>query len=228
MWLAPQSRYVFAEIATEYLPLTDGNFWTYSVVGDYGAYDTTVKVLQGATSINGVQTKALKTLGGPFNGGVEYWTNDAEGIRVHRAYLPDSEAGPGSVTFNPPMVLANTEMGIHEFVNSNGKAVFSFRYYGTFILDYESTNKVAGIETISVPAGTYQTIVLTSTNKICGKILGEPYVDRQVGTTWLAENIGVIKDKSTDSVGSEIYVLTRTSVRPPSRVLPFLPFLLDD
>jgi len=152
MWLAPQSRYVFAEIVTEYLPLTAGNFWTYSVVGNYGTYDTTVKVLQGTTTINGVQTKALKRLGGPFNGGIEYWTNDAKGIRVHRAYLPDSEAGPGSVTFNPPMVLANRDMSISESVNSNGKAIFTFRYYGTFILDYESSHKVARIETISVPA----------------------------------------------------------------------------
>jgi len=79
-----------------------------------------------------------------------------------------------------------------------------------------------------VPAGTHETIVVTGTNKISGKILGEPYEDKEVGTTWLAKNIGVIKDKSTDSVSSEIYVLNRTNVRPPSKVLPFLPFLLDD
>ena len=228
LWLVSQSEYVFGETVTEYLPLTDGTFWTYSVTGTYGSYNETIRVLQGTTPINGVQTKALRILDGPYQGEIEYRTNDANGIRLHGAYLPATEAGPGSVTFDPPVVSANRIIDIGETVNSSGKAVFTFDNYGTYTLDYESRNTIAGIETVTVPAGTYQAIKITNYSRIYGSILDEPYEDVSTETTWVAKNIGQIKNKYTDSISSEVSVLIRTNARPPLRFLPFIPLLLDD
>lgn len=227
LWLVSQSGYVIAETVTEYLPLNDGNFWTYKVTGNYGSYNSTIRVLPGTATVNGVQTKALRTSGGPWDGGIEYWTNDDKGIRLHRAYLPVTEAGPGMLTFVPPMVAANRDMSINETVNSSGKAVFTFDYYGTFNLAYDSGFKAARTATITVPSGTYDTIVFTGSYNITGAIMDEPYDYRETSIDWLAKNVGIIKDKYTDNTDSEISVLIKTNVGPPLRFLPFLPILLD-
>ena len=227
LWLATQSGYVIGETVTDYLPLTDRNFWTYSVTGDFGSYQETVTVLQGTTTINGVPTKALRYSGGPYDQSVEYWTNDAKGIREHGAYLPVTDAGPASLTFDPPLVAVNKVMNLGESVKSEGKAIFKFDYYGTFILDYVSSFTLKGKESVTVPVGAYETIKVTGSIRIFGSILGEPYNEKEFYTQWLAENIGIVKDEYTDADGSEASILIRTNAGPPLRFLPYLPLLLD-
>ena len=227
-----QGGYVVGETTAEYLPLTDGNFWTYSVTGTYGTYNKTVTVLPGTTMINGMPTKALQTSGGPDDQGIEYWTNDISGIRVHGAYVPDTDIGPAWLYLEPPMVTASRTMDINETVKSSGKAKFIFDYYGTYILDYESTSTVKGMETVTVPAGTYETVKIRGSRRIFGNILGEPYEDVSTSTTWLARYIGVVKDTYADFDSNEVYDLISTNVKPPpvqppAQFLPFLTLLLD-
>jgi hypothetical protein len=231
LWQLSHVEHAIAETTAEYLPLTDGNSWTFSVTSTtYGAYNETTTVLQGTTPINGVQTKALKTSGGPYQGEIEYRTNDANGIRLHGAYLPDAGdgAGPTLLTFVPPVIAANSIMDIGETVNSSGEAAFVTENYGEFTLNYESSNTIAGIETVTVPAGSYQAIKITNYFRLYGSIFGDPYEDISTETTWLAKNIGPIKNTYSDSDGNEVSVLIATNVRPPLKFLPFLPLLLDD
>ena len=236
LWQMSHAGNVIGETSAEYLPLTDGNFWTYSVTGTCGIYNKTVTVLQGTTTINGVPTKALQTSGGPDDQGIEYWTNDNNGIRVHGAYIPDIDSEtdiiPAWLYLEPPMVTANSTMTINETVMSSGKATFVFDYYGTYILNYESTSTLDGVETVAVPAGTYEAVKVRGTRRIFGSILNQPYDDTSTSTTWLAKYIGVVKDIYTDVDCDEVYNLISTNVKPPpaqlpTGFLPFLPLLLD-
>lgn len=230
-WLLSQGGHVVAETTAEYVPLADGNFWTYQVTGTEGAYEKTVSVLPGTVPINGVPTKALLTSGGPEDQGKEYWTNDINGIRVHGAYLPDADPGPAIVPawlyFEPPMVTANSTMSINETVTSSGLARFDFTDYGTFYLYYSSSYTLEGVDTVVVPAGTYETVRMRGERRIYGDILGTPYDDPSTGTTWSAKHVGVVKDIYKDNVRDELYELTSTNVKPPAGWLPFLPLLLD-
>ena len=232
LWQMSHAGYVIGETTTEYLPLTDGNFWTYSVTGTCGTYNFTVTVLQGTTTINGVPTKALYKSGGPDDKEVEYWTNDNNGIRLHGAYTPDTGIGPAWLYLEPPMVNARSTMTINETVTSNGKATFIFNYYGTFILNYESTSTIERLETVAVPAGTYETVKVRDSMRIFGSILNQPYDDTSTGNTWLAKDIGVVKETYIDVDCNEVSELISTNVKPPptqlpARFLPFLPLLLD-
>jgi hypothetical protein len=67
LWLFLQGGNVFGETisTSEYFPLDDWNAWNYRVTGPYGTYNQTVTVLPGTTMINGVATKAVKSIAGP-------------------------------------------------------------------------------------------------------------------------------------------------------------------
>ncbi len=230
--LMSQAGYVIGETTAEYLPLADGNFWTYSVTGTFGSYNETVTVLPGTTTINGVPTKALQTSGGPDDQGVEYWTSDINGIRLHGAYIPNSDAGPGKLYLEPPLVNANSTMTVNETVTSSGKATFIFDYHGKYVLDYESTSTLERLETVAVPAGRYETVKFRDSMRIFGSILNQPYDDTSTGSTWLAKDTGVVRDTYMDFEGNELTELISTNVKPPpsrlpARHLPFLPLLLD-
>ncbi len=209
--LFTQAGVVFGETTTEYFPLGDGNTWTYRVTGYEGIYNETITVLPGTAMINGVATKVVKITGSPYGDAFEYWTNDIHGIRVHAAHIP----GEGWLYFEPPMVSANRTMNIGETVYSSGKARFVFDLYGTFFLDYESHTTVTGMDTVTVPAGSYETIKISSAERIYGFLGREWYEDVDSRTTWSAKYIGKIKSIDDDSDGREERVLISTNVKPP-------------
>jgi len=228
-WLMLPWGYVTGETVADYLPLNSGNSWTYSVTGPYGTYTETVTVLPGTTEINGVPTKAIKFSGGLDDQTIEYWTNDQLGIRLHGGYVPYSDAGPGTLTFEPPIVYASRTMNIGEPVFSGGNVRLVFDNYGTFILNYESSSTLEGVETVTVPMGTYETVKIRDSDRIYGSILGEPYEDASSGSTWFVKYIGEVKETDEDDSGTEVYVLISTNVKPgpTAPVLPFLQLLLD-
>ncbi|MCG6899781.1 MAG: hypothetical protein LJE75_07225 [Gammaproteobacteria bacterium] len=211
LYLLTQAGVIFGETTSEYFPLTNGNSWTYRVTGYEGTYNETMTVLPGTTMINGVATKAISYKGSPYGEAFEYWTNDIQGIRVHAAHIP----GEGWLYFEPPMIAANRIMNIGDTVYSSGKARFVFDFYGTFILDYESHSTVVGMETVTAPAGTYETIRFSNTDRIYGYLVGQWYEDVESGTTWLANYLGTVKSIDEDSDGREDRVLISTNVKPP-------------
>ena len=219
--------YAISETVSEYIPLQDGNKWTYRTNGTYGVYEKSIYVIPGFTQINGVATKAVQVLGGPYDRDKEYWTNDEGGIRVHGGYTPFTEIGSGTVILEPPMLVANSEMNIGETVSSTGKARFTFSGYGTFLLDYQSSFTLNEITTVTVPSGTYETVRYSGYYRMYGPILGEQFDDTTTITRWLARNIGAIKDTYADIYASETNVLLSTNVKIKPPFLPFLPLLLD-
>ena len=229
LWLLSQTVNAYGVTVSDYLPLDDGNTWSYRSTGTDGVYEETDTVLPGTTIINGVETKAVKTTGGPDSGMIVYITNDEYGIRAHAGYFPSE----GWIYYEPPLVLANRTMNLGEAVNSSGVVRLVLFGYGTYYLNYESSNTIEAVETVTVPAGSYETIRSYSTERIYGYLLGEWFELNQISTDWDARYIGGIKGIYHDSDGStNERLLISTNVQPPPAkpkpfFLPFLPLLLD-
>ena len=100
--------------AVEYFPLQSGNQWTYQLNGNATLTETDT-VLDGTVLVNGVATKAVQV----SDGAIEYYTNDSNGLRLHRAFEPPMDFGDGvlrsaTLTFSPPLQIAATQMRIAE------------------------------------------------------------------------------------------------------------------
>ena len=103
-----------------YLPLVDGNAWTYQVNGGASANQTST-VQSGTVNVNGVPTKRIYS---SSTGETDNYTNDANGVRFHGAFLPSVNFGSPCLlqaetqTFSPPFVFAPAD--IPSFPNSTG------------------------------------------------------------------------------------------------------------
>ena len=212
LWLLSQGSIVLGEtyISAEYFPLAEGNSWTYQVTDTFGTYNETVTVLPGTTNINGVATKAIQY----SDGVVDYYTSDENGIRFHGGR--DANPPPITLTFAPPLVLADGTMRIPEIINSSGTVWLTHETEGTFPLDYTATSATEAFETVMVPADTYDTIRISDSTNIIGNILGDPFYYTEWGDSWLAKYIGIVKQTINDVEGSaETWVLISTNVVPP-------------
>ena len=212
LWVLSQGSAVLGEtyISAEYFPLADGNSWTYQVTGTFGTYNETMTVLPGTTNINGVATKAIQY----SDGDVDYFTSDENGIRYHGT----RDANPPPIvtlTFVPPLVLAEGAMRIPDIINSAGTVWLTHETGGTSSLDYTATSATEALETVMVAAGTYDTIRLSDSTNIIGNIQGDPFDYTEWGDTWVAKYIGIVKQTINDVEGSaETWVLISTNVEP--------------
>ena len=213
LWVLAQGSIVLGEtfISAEYFPLASGNSWTYQVTGAFGTYNETMTVLPGTTNINGIATKAVQY----SDGDVDYFTSDVNGIRYHR----NRDASPPplmTVTFVPPLVVTQGTMRIPEIINSSGTVWVTDEMAGTFPLNYTATSATEALETVTVPAGTYDTIRLSDSTNVVGNILGDPFDYTEWGETWVAKYIGIVKQTINDVDGvAETWVLISTNVVPP-------------
>lgn len=220
LWLVTLSGIAFGETLTDYFPLEDGNSWTYRDTGPGYTLNMTETVL-GTVVFNGRSTKAVQSSGGPDGVEYEYVTNDIHGVRFHGFLFPTE----GRVLLEPPAIIAGRTMDVNETVESNGRATFIFFETGTALLDYEVSSTFQGYETVTVPAGMYETIRLRSSLRVYGKIGDERFDDTQTSIDWFAKNIGIIQSQSEGE--QEQRVLLRTNVRQAGSLTPILDLLLD-
>ena len=171
-----------------YYPLKSGNTWTYL---DNGVVLETETVLPGVENVNGVATLVVETSGGESSGSRQDFTNDANGLRLHKAFEPGPEGG--SVIFQPPWLLSPAEASFGESARSSGIADFTFTGLGTFRLSYGSTSTVIGPEIVTVPLGTFDTVKVETMLTISGTIFGQFISLSESDTNWLAANVGIVK-----------------------------------
>ena len=225
LWLIAQGGFAWAETITssEYFPLEDGSFWTYRVTDAYGAYTVTQTVLPGTELVNGIGTKVIS---GNW-GDLAYYTSDQDGIRLHGFhFVPDDY-----VYMMPPLVQARGTMQIPETVESTGVAQFVLGSLGVYYLNYTTTFTLQGKETVTVPAGTFETLRVIYYLRLFGQVLGTPFDETTTGTSWYARYVGNVKESYVDEEGTTTHELISTNVTPPVDArpiyLPFLPLLLD-
>jgi len=134
----------------------------------------------------------------------------------------DSPLTVMAVTFSPPVVFANPTMAVGEAATGSGTALVDIAEVGTYILDYSSSATFEVLETVTVPAGNYDTARVRVIVTVSGDIEGIPYEDTYTQVHWMARRIGPVKwTQSSSLLGTEAGDLTATNVSPPAGVLSF-------
>lgn len=219
---------------SEYFPLEPGLQWSYL---ENRLNTVTISVLAGPEYVNGVPTKVLQQMGGEASGGKMYFTNDVYGIREHKEYMPNSYIeglGNITVTLSPPVKYAAQMENIGDMTTSSGSAQMNLSGYGTFYLNYSSTTRVVGFESIAVPLGNFTTIKIQTSLTISGTIYGQYLTETSTTTYWLAKDIGIIKSRNVAGGYTNTDELTSTNISPPvsadffaSPVKSFTPFTVN-
>jgi hypothetical protein len=187
-----------------YEPLGAGSSWTYTKNG--GPYTRSVQ----STShlFNGAQTVRTQTSEG--NNG--YLTVDTNGIRQHGGYSGEGEyefSMTPPLAFVPHMATAGTTTPLSGTMTLTGNWLPA----GS-TLSYTGSSSFDGFETITVPAGTFNTIRTTLTLTISGTVAGQFSTSTQTGTSWSAPNVGTVKEIVVIDGVPEVYLLTAYSLPP--------------
>jgi hypothetical protein len=187
-------------LTATHFPLVEGQAWEYV---ENGTVTVTKDVLLGLEDVEGVETFVIETLGGEVGFAQERFTNDALGLRFHRA----SDAG-GAGTFVPPVEILPDEFAAGQIFSSSGNVVVG----GGFMIPYSSSTTVVGPSTITVPAGTFDTIVVEVTLLINGM----PSTDR----LYLAEGVGVVRGEANIETPGGITELVEVPEPELAQILP--------
>ena len=160
-----------------YFPVVEGQSWEFL---ENGSVTVTKEFLTGLEDVNGVDTWVLETIGGEVGFGLEHYTNDAFGLQFHRA-----ADGGGGGDFTPPATLLPDEFQTGDSFASSGQVVVAG---GAFMFPYSSSTDVIGPAQITVPAGTFDTVVV----EVALTINGSTTTDR----LYLAEDVGVVRGEA--------------------------------
>jgi len=100
----------------------------------------TETVLGGTVVVNGVATKAVQDSAGI----VSYYTNDSNGLRLHRQFEPGVDFGDGvprnfTVTYSPPLQFLAAQTHVGDEFSGNGNVTFDIPGIGSFPLNYALT-----------------------------------------------------------------------------------------
>jgi len=188
--------------AVDYFPLSSGNSWTYR---ENRASSYTHTVLNGTVNINGIATKLVQD----SDGLLSYYTNDANGIRLHKETDVD-----GFIVYSPPMKYTHSQINVGDVIHSSGTAWFDIPDYGIYQmpLSYIATARTTAIETVTVPLGTFQAVKVAVHVRITGAIYGESFELSIVDTTWAAKHIGPVKMLSLFEGVTDVYELTAVNI----------------
>lgn len=172
----------------DYFPVAPRTKWTYLV---NGRKTMKICVLNERVTIRGVETAVFLYPGGEK----EHYTSDSNGIQLHRIFTPDVPIqGLGdvdiSLTFIPPLKMAEAQMVVGQTVNTSGVVrTNSLPYVGVMEFAHDGDFTFEGFDTVTVPAGTFDIARLTGTMTIEG--------ESETDTFDVAEELGIIKLTTT-------------------------------
>lgn len=222
--LCMASQIAFSATSNDYFPLKPGTVWEYTT--DQGGTAERI-VLKKTAMVNGAETSVVKYVD---EGLRTYFSSDLSGIYLHREYEPSvyiSGTGRKSidVTFDPPLKFGNATFEVGDSFHSEGTAIT--RAAGrTFNCGYSADTTVEGTETVSVPAGTFDTIRVRMELTLMSGGYGDFTTTSVLN---FAKDIGVVKDFSTDTdnvttteeliyTNANVYDLAIISITQPKRV----------
>lgn len=173
---------------TSFLPLEDGNNWTYNV--STGGTDTHT-VLPGFFTVGGSQAKRVRDSAGYDD---LYFSGNP--VRTFLGEY-DEDAFPGVsdmlIEYEPGISIYGNGLGLGESSNISGNVYITGSGIVSETLSYTGTRNMVGYETITVPAGTFSTIKLIVDTTITGTIGGSPFNASEKATLWMAPDIGFVK-----------------------------------
>lgn len=210
------------ENLTEYFPSAYGDVWSYRRVED-GA-ETQIAVLAQNVDVNGVMASVFEN---SADGSQEYYSLDANGLRLHRLFTPKVPIeGLGRVdltfTFNPPITFANLISEVGQTFSSSGTARTNpLRRIGVFEFPYNASFVFAGIETISVPAGSYDVLRLQGSISLAGEspTVFEMALAKNIGRVrWISDYLGVSETLEMTATTVGVHNFAVTKITPPKTV----------
>jgi hypothetical protein len=200
-------------LATDYAPLQFGAEWTYL---EDGVSTLTQRVLDDLEIVNGVPTFVILDVGGEFPGSTLNLTNDSNGLRSHKVFAPGSGDIPNAtMIFIPPMTMLHAVVDAGNVINSAGAVNVTFEGFGTFGLSYTATSNVIGLETVTVPLGTFDALRVDGSLRMFGDILGQPFDESSSGSDWYGFGVGPVRSTSDGGLSE----LVHTNVPEPSAAL---------
>ncbi|MCB1849540.1 MAG: thrombospondin type 3 repeat-containing protein [Gammaproteobacteria bacterium] len=188
--------------ALEYFPLHSGDQWLNRIDGNSSVTETTT-VLPGSVVVNGVAAKVLQDVG-PDGTSLSYMTNDANGIRLHKV-----DVNGDSITFSPPIRMANANDVITQEHFTNGTATLFLTGYGNYQFNYVSSARGVDLVSSYVPAGQFDTLRLDWTFTISGTINGQPITSTEEATLYLARHVGPVNQlEESDGLATRYELLS--------------------
>jgi hypothetical protein len=180
-------------MAAEYLPLIEGNRWTYKMTN---GMEMTVKVT-GFAEIKGIRCASLETSAGGQTS-QEYIAADAEGVRAYKL-----KAGGQEIMYNPPILRIKLPF-------KAGDAWSSTMIQGGMTV--QSNFRSLGIERVATEAGSFDCIKIETVTTM-------PDGSGQIITTgWYASGVGLVQMHVQTGGGEMTFRLTETNVRPGNEV----------
>jgi hypothetical protein len=176
-------------MAAEYLPLIEGNRWTYKMTN---GMEMTVKVT-GFAEIKGIRCALLETSAGGQTS-QEYIATDAGGVRAYKL-----KAGGQEILYDPPILRIKLPF-------KAGEAWSSTVTQGGLIV--QSNFRSLGIEKVATVAGSFDCIKIET-------VTTTPAGSGQITTTgWYVNGVGLVQ-MHVQTGGEEMtFRLTETNVRP--------------
>ncbi len=184
----------------EIFPMHSGVSWSYQSSG--GSH--TITILDQKHNVNGV----LTTANSYSDGSIEYYTNDSNGLRLHKLASP-GDFGTDTIIFNPPVQLIDRNVIVGGSFVSNGTATATYPGYGVADVSYTANADIIDQENITVIAGKYE-----HTYHMRYRITLFANGDSETLTVnhWLAPGVGRVKRDATDSDGTKSAQLTSATI----------------
>ena len=191
--------FIFGSLATaqtvsspDYFPVQPGTTWKYRL---NSTATENAQVLSGTVNVEGVPTSVLQS---SPTGLKLFVTSDPDGIRLHRLFLPEfSIQGlgntPVSMTFIPPLVLVGGSIDPGQTFDSGGIIrTNNLPYVGILEFPYDSSFTFNGFDTATVPAGTFDTILISGMLTVQGEVGSLAF--------YAARGLGVVKATAINSL----------------------------
>ena len=149
----------------------------------------------GSTTVGGRPAYRVSIPGGGF--GIA--TLDEDGMQMHSIVEQDPDLGRLSVTFDPPVRVFPARFHLGSIDESAGRASVTVPGEGRFNLKYESSTLIEGVEEVTVPLGTFETLRTRWNLKLSGRIRGRHVSTGLTDTTWFAPGVGDVKSVLRDN-----------------------------
>ena len=190
---------------TDHFPLGGGDQWLYET--PEGVY---TKTISGVLDLFGVTYAALVN---QDQGDIEYWRVAPEGLYQGGRYEPEQ----GTIGFNPALYIAN---GLFAS-DSDSQTSTAYLDEETELGPLQFSWQFVGVETVTVPAGTFEDCMKLHVTVYMGGEPDEFYI-------WAAKGVGIVKLDSGSFGGDRWEVLLSAEVGGASYPTNVGPFTIAD
>jgi hypothetical protein len=191
-----------AHLTADYEPLQPGTRSAYGYDGLQDPSDVEFYAVQsGSHDVSGVATTVVKTEGGTHDGTLTYFTNDAQGLRVHGMMIPDPVGDDDlDVVYSTPIVILGPIFDVNSTFHSSADATNLGKAKLTLHIEHDVT--VEEFETLNSPIGQLDTVQLLRVMTVsytCPPGDTCPEDELRQARQWYARGLGMVATETCDN-----------------------------